>query len=201
MGSNDASHLANIFLHVYEKSFYEERITNNQRDVITKLGDLYRYQDDLIAFGFQDQQNVQIQDIYPNEMVISNTNITSTKVTYLDLEIQVREGKYFYKSFDKRKNFNFPIVKYPNLNGNIPINPAYGVYISQLIRFCDINMLFDDFKCNTNELVKTLLQQGYKHNMLRIKFKQFSKDNVVRWAHLGMNFLIVQVIDILITDQ
>ena len=81
-------------------------------------------------------------------MVISNTNITSTKVTYLDLEIQVWEGEYFYKSFDKRKNFNFPIVKYPNLNGNIPINPAYGVYISQLIHFCDINMLFNEFKCN-----------------------------------------------------
>ena len=200
MGSNDALHLANIFLHVYEKSFYQECITNNQRDVITKLGDIYRYQDDLIAFGFQDQHNVQIQDIYPNEMVISNTNITSTKVTYLDLEIEVRDGKYFYKSFDKRKNFNFPIVKYPNLNGNIPINPAYGVYISQLIRFCDINMLFDDFKCNTNELVKILLQQGYKYNMLRIKFKQFAKDNVVRWAHFGVNFLDAQVIDNLFKD-
>jgi hypothetical protein len=33
---------------------------------------------------------------------------------------------------DKRDDFNFPIVNFPN---NIPAAPANGVYISQLIPF------------------------------------------------------------------
>ena len=59
------------------------------------------------------------------------------------------------------KDFTFPITKYPNLNGNIPINPAYGVFISQLIRYCTINLLLQDFKNDVIELVVIMLQQGF----------------------------------------
>ena len=52
----------------------------------------------------------------------------------MDIAIVLKDNKYVYKSYDKRKDFNFPIIKYRNINGNIPINPAYGVCISQLIR-------------------------------------------------------------------
>ena len=74
-------------------------------------------------------------------MVIKNTNISHTKVTYLDIRLVIKDKKYVYKSYDKRKDFNFPIRKYPNLNGNIVIDPAYGVFILELIRFCTINLL------------------------------------------------------------
>ena len=200
MGRNDASHLANIFLHMYEKLFYQPLVENRQYDIITKCGDLFRYQDDLVAFGMQSQNNISIQNIYPKEMVTINTNITPTKVTYLDLEILVQDNKYIYKSYDKRKNFNFPVIRYPNLNGNIPLNPAYGVFISQLIRLCDINMMLEDFKHDVMDLVNILLNQGYKYKMLRIKFKQFARDNIVRWARFGTNFLDTDFIDSLITN-
>ena len=81
---------------------------------------------------------------------------------------------------------------------NIPINPAYGVFISQLIRFCTINMLLVDFTKDVNELVTIMLQQGFKHKMLKIKFKQFARDNVVRWTHFGTNFLDTDFINSII---
>ena len=193
MGSNNASHLANIFLHMYEKTYFEHLQENYQPEIIAKFGYLYRYQDDLIIFGNQPQTN-----IYPKEIVIKNTNISHTKATYLDIGIVVKENKYGYKSYDKRKDFTFPITKYPNLNGNIPINPAYGVFISQLIRFCTINLLLQDFKNDVIELVVIMLQQGFKYNMLKIKFKQFARDNVVRWAHFGTNFLDTDFINSII---
>ena len=62
---------------------------------------------------------------------------------------------------------------------------AYGVFISQLIWFCTINLL-EDFKNNVIELAVIMLQQGF---MLKIKFTQFVQDNVVRWTHFGTNFL------------
>jgi hypothetical protein len=36
---------------------------------------------------------------------------------------------------DKRDHFNFPIMNFPFVSSNIPTAPAYGVYISQLIRY------------------------------------------------------------------
>jgi hypothetical protein len=39
------------------------------------------------------------------------------------------------KIYDKRDDFNFKIINFPNVCRNIPASPAYGVYISQLIRY------------------------------------------------------------------
>ena len=36
--------------------------------------------------------------------------------------------------FDKRDGFNFHIVNFPHMDSNITSKPAYGVYISQLVR-------------------------------------------------------------------
>jgi len=36
---------------------------------------------------------------------------------------------------DKRDDFNVPIVNFPFICSNIPAAPAYGGYISQLIRY------------------------------------------------------------------
>ena len=44
-------------------------------------------------------------------MVIKNTNISQTKVNYLDIAIILKDNKYVYKSYDKRKDFKFPIIK------------------------------------------------------------------------------------------
>ena len=37
--------------------------------------------------------------------------------------------------YDKKEDFAFRIVNFPHMDSNIPANPAYGVYISQLVRY------------------------------------------------------------------
>ena len=73
-------------------------------------------------------------------MVIKNINFLNNKVTYLDLAITITDNQYYYKSYDKRKDFNFPIINYPNLPSNIPNNHAYGIFTSQIIRYCTTNI-------------------------------------------------------------
>ena len=46
---------------------------------------------------------------------------------------------------DKRDAFNFNIVNFPYMSSNIPANPTYGVYISQLIRISRICDTFQSF--------------------------------------------------------
>ena len=83
-GTNCASDFANIFLHVYEKSFADKLIEDGNAENLDKLGNIFRYQDNLITFGEYMAINKAFTDIYPNEMIIKNTNISSNHVTFLD---------------------------------------------------------------------------------------------------------------------
>ena len=38
----------------------------------------------------------------------------------------------FYQIYDNRDDFDFEIVKFPFLDGDVPRSISYGVYISQL---------------------------------------------------------------------
>ena len=51
--------------------------------------------------------------------------------------------------FDKRDDFDFEIVNFPFLDGDVPRSTSYGVYISQLIRFASIraSSYVADFNC------------------------------------------------------
>ena len=69
------------------------------------------------------------------EVEIKDTTDTVTSASYLDLHLEIdSDGRIRTKLFDKRDDFNFPIVNFPFICSNIPASPAYGLYISQLIR-------------------------------------------------------------------
>ena len=49
------------------------------------------------------------------------------------------------KIYDKRDNFDFEIVNFPFLDGNVPRGTSYGDYISQLFRFAIASSHVADF--------------------------------------------------------
>ena len=54
------------------------------------------------------------------------------------------------KIYDKRDDFNFEIVNFLFLDGDVPRSPTYGVCISQLIRFARVCSNVDDFDNRNN---------------------------------------------------
>ena len=91
---------------------------------------MFRYIDDVLSlhnsrFGyFVDHIELEIKD----------TTDTYRSASYLDLHLEIdSEGQLRTKLYDKRDDFNLPIVNFPFICSNIPATPAYGVYISQLI--------------------------------------------------------------------
>ena len=54
------------------------------------------------------------------------------------------------------------IINFPNMCSNIPASPAYGVYISQLIRYARASSNYSDFLKRHLHLRNRLLDQGYK---------------------------------------
>ena len=51
----------------------------------------------------------------------------------MDLNLSITNGIVSSKIHDKRDDFNFEIVNFPFLDGDVPRSPSYGVYIFQLI--------------------------------------------------------------------
>ena len=57
----------------------------------------------------------------------------------------ISNGFVSSKIYDKRDDFDFDIVFFSFLNGDVPRRPSYRVYISQLIRFARVCSHVEDF--------------------------------------------------------
>ena len=80
----------------------------------------------------------------------------------MDLYLEFDDsGQLSTKIYDKRDDFNFKIINFPNMCSNIPASPAYGVYISQLIRYARASSNYSDFLERHPHLRNRLLDQGY----------------------------------------
>ncbi|KAK3106117.1 hypothetical protein FSP39_013091 [Pinctada imbricata] len=75
--------------------------------------------------------------------------------------------------YDKRDDFNFSITNFPFLSSNIPSSPAYGVFISQLIRYARASTKYTDFVLRARRLSEKLLSQGYVCDRLTSSLRKF----------------------------
>ena len=183
MGTSCAPHLANIFLFMYESQYIKELICSGQSKKAALLSNIFRYQDDAIVFNDNGIFHDICKDIYPEELVLLNTNINRTNVHYLDLNISLQSGIFKYSLFDKRKDFNFNVISQPFLSGNIPKIPTYGVYMSQLIRFCNVSS--ESIQKMVMDLNWKLCQQGFVMDTLKRKFQKFASKYIHLWSKFG----------------
>ena len=84
--------------------------------------------------------------IYPPKLEVKETTDTALSGSFLDLYLEFDDsGQLSTKIYDKQDDFNFKIINFPNMCSNIPASPAYGVYISQLIRSARASSNYSDF--------------------------------------------------------
>ena len=76
---------------------------------------------------------------------------------------------------DKWGDFDFDIVIFPFLDGDVPRRTSYGVYISQFIRFARASSNLYDFNYRNKALTAKLLRQGYRYFTLRNVFAKFNR--------------------------
>ena len=81
------------------------------------------------------------------------TDESDAEASFLDLHLSISDGFVKTKIYNKRDYFDFEVVNFPFLDGDVPRSASYGVYISQLIRFARISSHVDDF--NTRNKVLT----------------------------------------------
>ena len=112
--------------------------------------------------------------MYPAELEIKDTTESTTSASYLDLLLSIgRDGQLHTSIYDKRDDFNFHITNFPFLSSNIPSSPAYGVFISQLIRYARDCSSYECFILRARRLSSKLLKQGYLVERLKSSFRKF----------------------------
>ena len=167
MGSYCAPLVADLFLFCYEIDFMLSLSENNQSDVIEAFNSTSRYLDDLLNIdnNFFDSM---VNRIYPSELQLNKANVSDTEASFVDLHLSISNGFVQTKLYDKWDDFDFDIVNFPFLDGDVPRSTAYSAYISQLVRFAHV----DDFNIRNEVLTAKLLRQGYRYHKIR---KAFSK--------------------------
>ena len=135
MGKNCTPLLTDSFLYSYEDEFLDKLFKEGKRKFGKKLNLSYRYTDNLISFNNKKFKEF-ISDIYPKELIISETTESTSVASFLDLLFKRHENNSITtKLYDKRDVFGLNILKFRFMSSNIPSAPAYGVYAPQLIRY------------------------------------------------------------------
>ena len=74
----------------------------------------------------------------------------------------------------KRDDFSFPLVNFPFLCNNIPTwAPAYGVYITQLIRYSRACICYHDFLDRVLLFTRNILNQEFQMVKLKSSLRKF----------------------------
>ena len=108
--------------------------------------------------------------------------------------MSITNGIVSSKIYDKRDDFNFEIVNFPFLDGDVPRSPSYGVkhFLSLFVLLECVLMLMT----STTEtfLTAKLLKQGYRYHKIRKAFSKFyhrHSELIVKY-NIGLKTLLQQ---------
>ena len=105
--------------------------------------------------------------IYLCELNIKYTTESNIAASFFDCYPCIDNGKLVTSLYGKRDDFNCPIINFPCLSSNIPSASAYGVYVSQLVRYATAY-------CKRGKLhTNNFLLQCYRRAMLESTSKKF----------------------------
>ena len=193
MGTNCAPLVADLFLLCYEREFMMSLSADKDTEIIEALNSTSRYLDDLLNIDNTYFDGVVTQ-IYLWELQLNKANSSYTEALFLDLHLTISDGFVSSKIYDIRDDFDFDIVNFPFLDGDIPLATSYGVYISQLIRFARVSSHIANFNTRNQFLTAKLLKQGYRYHKLRKTFSKYYRRHydLVSKFNMGLNSLLKQ---------
>ena len=176
MGTNCAPLVADIFLYSYEAEFIQSLLSTGRKQLASRFNFTYRYIDDVLSINNPKFENY-LGKMYSVELEIKDTTGSNTSASYLDYASVNRggggDGQLHTSIYDKRDDFNFHITNFPFLSSNIPTSPAYGVFISQLIRYAQACSSYGCFILRATRLSNKVLEQGYVKERLKSSLRKF----------------------------
>ena len=98
---------------------------DKQVDAIDASNTTSRYLDDILNINNVYFDNM-VSQIYASELQLNKANTSDTDATFLDLHLSISNDIVCTKIYDKRDDFDFYIVNFPFLDGDVPCSTSYG---------------------------------------------------------------------------
>ena len=106
--------------------------------------------------------------MYPAEHKMKDT--TESITPHL---CRLGDGQLHTCIYDNQDDFNFHITNFPFLSSNMPSSPAYGVFISQLIRYARACSWYECFILRARRVSSKLPKQEYLLERLKTSLRKF----------------------------
>ena len=119
MGTNCATLVPNLFLFHYERDFMMSFCDDKQADVIDAFNTTFRYLDDILDINNVYFDNM-VSQIYLSELQLNKANTSDTEAAFVDLHLSISNNIVSTEIHDKRDDFDFEIVNFPILDGDVP---------------------------------------------------------------------------------
>ena len=151
-----------------------QKLTKENYGAAKKFSFTRRFIDDLNTInndGYLEEYH-RNGSIYPEEMQLNKENEDDKKATFLDLEEEITDNTIHVKTYDKRDAFKFEIVNYPDLSGNIPRKPAYGIYSSQIIRYARSCSREQDLISCIQDLTRQLAKKKFAIQDMKVTLRK-----------------------------
>ena len=94
---------------------------DKQADIIDAFYTTSRCFDDISNIG-NVYFDTMLSQIYPSELQLIKANTSDTEAAFLDLHLSISNDIVSTKIYDKRDNFDFEMVIFPFLNGDVPLS-------------------------------------------------------------------------------
>ena len=105
----------------------QELLKKNEKTLARSFNFTFRFIDDVLSLD-NSSFGENVDRTYPIALEMEDTTDTDMSASYLDIHLETdSEGWLRTKLYDKRDDFNFPIVNFPFICSNIPVAPAYEV--------------------------------------------------------------------------
>jgi hypothetical protein len=173
MGTNCAPLLADLLLYSFEADFIQGLPKKSKKKLARSFNFTFHYIDDVLSLN-NSRFGDFVDRIYPIELEIKHTTDTDRSASYLNLQLEIdSKDRLRTKLYDIRDDFNFPIVNFPFICSNIPAASAYGVYLSQMIRYSRTCGSYQDFRDRGLLLTRKLRNQGFLLVKLKSSLRTF----------------------------
>ena len=131
-----------FFLYCYERDVMDSLIHDNQADVIEAFNSTSRYLDDLsnIDNPYFEGTVKNLPPPHTPELKLNKANNTDTEATFVDLHLSIANRFVSSKIFDKHDDFDFDIVNFPFLDGDVPRRASYHTGHTAVTSMREINV-------------------------------------------------------------
>ena len=163
MGMDPAPFWANLFLYTYEHE-YMTKMMGEDKVKARHFHSTNRFIDDLCTLNDGGEFGTSCDDIYPEELVLKVEH-QGTHASFLNLDINIVDGRFIYKLYDKRDDFPFFIVRMPHMTSNIPCSIFYSALVGEFLRIACSTLLLEDFVPKARNLVQRMTKQGGQENV------------------------------------